>query len=336
MRLRTLLVLATVCSLAASWLLWRDLLGDGPSGAKAVPPTTRERQLGFLLTPSMSAVLERRLPSPCVLDSRLDGAFEILREIAGLKEVDVPWPLLERAGIARDKRISLDVSGLPFADALVRLMMHIHSPALDLVFRVEGDGTSVNNRRMNYAPAVPPWKLTIKIMPDRVYRPYWPVTEFCAYDVRELLSPLLAPQLATDSTRLADPGPLIRQIEATVDPGSWSPSDSVSETHSNSIVYDSGHLVVTQTSINQADIAVLIEDLLRARRLRAFGLRSVLLSVVVLAVVTFADLVVGSFLARRRGLRVGVCRVCGYDVRATPVRCPECGASAEREEAVTS
>ena len=65
----------------------------------------------------------------------------------------------------------------------------------------------------------------------------------------------------------------------------------------------------------------------------AYGVRRVQVLVVPdwsLALAT-ALVPVGWLYARswlRRGLRPGHCRRCGYDLRATPGRCPECGAAA--------
>jgi hypothetical protein len=47
--------------------------------------------------------------------------------------------------------------------------------------------------------------------------------------------------------------------------------------------------------------------------------------IVVIAFALLPSLRLVQRLRERRGVSIGLCRRCGYDLRATPMRCPECG-----------
>ena len=285
-RLPAHLALAALLSLAASWLLWKNLLkpippvpiGSSPA-RRPPPPPVVERVPGE----SNNAQI---LPSPLVLEGPFNEVIDQLRAAANLN-IWVNYRAMAAGGIPRNTPVCLDVSGQELDVALESLLIQASTPDTRLNCTIRG-------RLVDIKAPTPP------IERDSI---------LAIYDVRPFVG-----RPSTHET--AEARVLMNRIKTTIDPKSWDTDGNIN--------FMGGQLVVSQNKKNQRAVASLLDQLYLRHQLEILGMRSAILLTCSLVSVTLAHLLLNLY--RRKSRRSSLlCPHCGYDLRASPDICPECG-----------
>jgi hypothetical protein len=139
-------------------------------------------------------------------------------------------------------------------------------------------------------------------------------------DVQARLGSTKSLNTADLATGVAETDALIAQIAKNVAPGSWEGRNR-DDWH---IANGGGLINVRANEAAYFDIAKYLNDI-RLRRSRMEFARRAGIEVAIAVAIATAYLVLRHRRAQRRRRLEGCCRGCGYDLRASSDRCPECG-----------
>jgi hypothetical protein len=308
--------LLVLLALAVCWHRWGSLV---TARRPTTPPLTAlERRYGpgydrRFADERLVQRLRRPLPSDFAVKGTLTDAIDAMRDQKPHMDIFVNWRALESAGFKREAPVDEQLGGLPADDALERLLAAAAGGSNRIGFTVD-DGVVTISTREDLA----------KNVNTRVY------------DLRDLLPPANAgPARAAAEAALADA--IQKEVDSASSPLPYSRSfgDLTIQHQPRPVRFLQGQAIVTQTPANQHDIVRLFERRRWHADLRTFARRVAPVIGAAVAAGLLQRLVV-RWLRKRAVARVGLCPRCGYDLRATPARCPECGHEREPGAAAVS
>jgi hypothetical protein len=231
-----------------------------------------------------------------IVPASVDRATTLADGIDSLRSMEVPifvdWNGTAAMNITESTPAGTQLAGKPLGAALSDLL-YAASPAQQLGFSLEEGVITISTRS----------RLTTNGMTN-------------VYDIRDLLRDFASKRNLDQWLFGTTAGEVITRVQNRVDPQSWSTNGSSYA----SIRALSGQLIVTQSVENQ----IMVDYHLRSMRWWNHTLRFLTRSAVVAALLAIFATLLHRW--QRRAQRLpGHCRSCGYDLRATPDRCPECG-----------